>query len=86
VEHRFRIDPDQDPLLVRLSIGVEEVGVSLSVAYWFCRGRKLTSTLGPERRLTKGAGGDIERKLDIETAEQYIGNVTSTRKARIIRR
>jgi hypothetical protein len=45
---------------------VEEVGVSLCVAYWFCCGRKLTSTLGPERRLTKGARGNIERKLNIE--------------------
>ncbi|KAJ8585570.1 cystathionine gamma-synthase [Rhizopogon salebrosus TDB-379] len=26
VEHRFRVDPKEDPLLVRLSIGVEEVG------------------------------------------------------------
>jgi hypothetical protein len=57
---------------------VEEVGVSLCVAYWFCCGRKLTSTLGPERRLTKGARGNIERKLDIEVTEQRVGNVTST--------
>lgn len=35
VEQRIQSDPKEDPLLIRLSIGVEEVTVSLSVPYWF---------------------------------------------------
>lgn len=33
-EHRFKSDPKQDPLLVRLSIGVEEVEVRVSSGYY----------------------------------------------------
>jgi cystathionine beta-lyase/cystathionine gamma-synthase len=33
VEQRIMADPKENPLLVRLSIGVEEVAVSLSMAY-----------------------------------------------------
>ena len=35
VEHRINADPKENPLLVRLSIGVEEVVVSLSVTHCF---------------------------------------------------
>jgi cystathionine beta-lyase/cystathionine gamma-synthase len=38
VEQRFRADPKENPLLVRLSIGVEEVAVSPSVVYRFSSG------------------------------------------------
>jgi len=37
-QQRMTSDPKLDAHLVRLSIGVEEVGVSLSVVYWFCSG------------------------------------------------
>jgi hypothetical protein len=37
-EQRVNADPKEDPLLVRLSIGVEEVEVSLGLAYWFRSG------------------------------------------------
>ena len=34
-EHRIKSDPKENPLLVRLSIGVEEVAVSLGVTSGF---------------------------------------------------
>jgi cystathionine beta-lyase/cystathionine gamma-synthase len=37
-QQQIRADPKEDPCLVYLSIGVEEVEVSLSIAYWFSFG------------------------------------------------
>jgi len=41
VQQRVKSDPKQDPLLVRLSVGVEEVTVSLSATFWCCVGLKV---------------------------------------------